>query len=133
MFRALAKLVRCWPACLLAVLILCASAGAGHAETVIFRNECRSPVTVCTSTVVRGVLRRDKVSTLNPGESTEKIKTDVTKVVTIYDAKSNRILFQESMRASKDPRYFGIVYNPRMPGRVQVVPRTKAAMSPKSP
>jgi hypothetical protein len=132
MFRLPAKLDRC-RACLLAVLVLCASAGAGQAETVIFRNECRSPVTVCTATVVRGVLRRDKVTTLNPGESTEKIKTDVDKVLTIYDAKSNRILFSGSLRASKKELYYGIAYNPRMPGRVQVLPRTKSAMSPKSP
>jgi hypothetical protein len=130
MFLATANLGS-FRACLLAVLVLCASGAAGHAETVILRNECHCPVTVCTATVVRGVLRRDKVTTLNPGESTEKIKTDVDKLLTIYDAKSNRILFRETMRSSTKPQYYGIVYSPRTPGRVHVVPRTKASMSPK--
>jgi hypothetical protein len=132
MIRVPHTLGRSFP-CLLAVAILLLVAGSGHAETVIFRNECRWPLTVCTGTVVRGVLRRDKVATLKPGESTEKIKTDVTKIITIYDAKSNRILFQETLRASKTVRYFGIIFNPKMPGRVQVSPRTKASMRPKSP
>jgi len=120
---------------LLAVLIVCLTPAVLRAETVMFRNECRSPVIVQTATLVGGVLKRDQPCLLRYGECTPKLKLTADKVVAIYDGKTNRILFRDGLKASKKPLYFSIVYDQRRPNQVQVISRAKepAAMTPSSP
>jgi hypothetical protein len=113
------SLGRCVPA-VLAGLVVCLAPAALRAQTVMFRNECRWPVIVQTSTLVKGVVRRDPPCVLRYGECTPKLKLDAVKVVTIYDGKSERVLFRDSLKPNPKPLYYSIYFNPRMPGRVWV-------------
>lgn len=119
---------------MLGVLILCLTPLTGRAQMVMFRNECRSPVVVQVTTVdKKGVIRRDAPMLLRYGDCTEKIKTDVDKVITIVDNKTNRVLFRDVLKANKKDRYFSIVFDPRQPGRVQLILRpAKEKPKPKS-
>jgi hypothetical protein len=141
------SLGRCLPP-MLGVLILCLTPLTGNAQTtpnaqktqnpqtVMLRNECRSPVVVQVTMVdKKGVIRREEPMLLRYGDCTERIKTDVDKVITIVDNKSNRVLFRDVLKANKKERYFSIIFDPRMPGRVQLVLRptkTEPPMKPKS-
>ena len=122
MIGDIGPLARCWPS-LLGVLIVCLLPTALPAQTVVFRNECKSPVIVQTTTVVRGVLVRDTPYLLRSMEATPKIALSVNKVATIYDAKSNQVLFQEVCRATRTELAYGIVIDKQRPGRVRVVTR----------
>jgi hypothetical protein len=115
-------------AALLGVLLVGLMPAAGRAEKVMFRNECRNPVVVQMATVKGGVVRRDQPILLRYGECTPKIKADIDRVVTIYDGKANRVLFQEVLKASKKEAYYSIVFDPRRPGRVQVILRPAKTM-----
>jgi hypothetical protein len=114
-------------AALFGVLLVCLAPAVARAEKVTFRNECRSPVVVQTATVDKGVLRRDEPILLQYGECTPKIKADVDRLIMIYDGKANRMLFREVLKASKKELYYSIVFDPRRPGRVQVVQRPAPA------
>jgi hypothetical protein len=127
MIRSNDRLVRLCPG-LLAGLIVCLLPAAVDAQTVQFRNETHAAVVVQTATVVRAVLIRDQPCLLRPREHTPKIKANVSKVVTIYDAKTNRVLFRDVLQATKQDLAYGIVFNPRIPGRVRVETRRPAAM-----
>lgn len=95
---------------LLAVLIPCLAPAALSAETVVFRNECRSPVVVQAASVVRGVVVREKPHLLRSGDCTPRIKLDRDKVITVYDGRPpNRVLFQGALRASTTEHYYSIV------------------------
>jgi hypothetical protein len=108
-------------AALLGVLFVCLTPAAVRAEQVMFRNECASPVVVQTATVKGGVVRRDQPILLRSGECTPKIKTDVDRLVMVYDGKANRMLFRDVLKASKKELYYSIKFDPRRPGRVQLI------------
>jgi hypothetical protein len=105
---------------LLAVLLVCLAPTLLRAETVMFRNECKGAVIVQTMTLVKGVLRRDQPSLLRYGECTPKLKLDADMVITIYDGKTNRMLFRSSLKASTKPLYYSIIWNQRLM-QVQVI------------
>jgi hypothetical protein len=116
---------------LLAVLIVGLVPMTGRAEKVMFRNECRSPVVVQIATDNKGILRKDEPILLRYGDCTAKIKTNVDRLVTIYDNKTNRVLFRDVLKANKKEQYYSIVFDPRRPGRVQLILRPAKVM-PKS-
>jgi hypothetical protein len=113
---------------LLVALIVCLLPGSLRAQTVQFRNECRSPVVVQLATVKNNVLQRDQPCLLRSTEVTTKLKADVSKIVVITDAKTNRVLFKDVLHATKKDLAYGIVFDPRFPGRVRVLPRLPGAM-----
>lgn len=85
---------------LLAVLLAGWSASPASAETLVFHNDCNTPIIVQAAGVFRGIFRRDRPYLLRPGEATPGIVLPGDKVITIYDAKMpNRILFQEALPA----------------------------------
>jgi hypothetical protein len=122
MISTLDRLARSCPS-LLAVLIVCLLPTTLPAQTVVFRNECKSPVVVQTATVVRNVLLRDSPYLLRSTEATPKIALSVNKILTVYDAKSNRVLFRDVLRATPMDLAYGIELDRNRPGSVRVVTR----------
>jgi hypothetical protein len=113
---------------LLAVALVCLLGPAVMADNVVFRNECRSSVVVQTAVVVKGVLQRDQPQLLRPGDYTEQIPTSVDRLVTIYDARSNRVLFREVLKASKVELGYSILPDPQAAGKVRLMQRNRAGM-----
>jgi hypothetical protein len=105
----------------LALLAACGLPAWAGAETVIFRNDCRVPIVVQAATVQRGMLKRDQCL-LRPGESTNKMPLDTDKIITVCDGKTGQVLFRDALRISKTPLHYSIAPDPRMPGRVRMVP-----------
>src|SRR5579883_1330325 len=102
------RLIRACPG-LLAVLIVGLAAGAASAESITFRNDCKSPVVVQAASVYRGVLRRSRPYLLRPGARSPAITLVGDKVVTIYDGKvPNRVLYQGAVPASKTNRSYRV-------------------------
>jgi hypothetical protein len=119
MIRTLPSLVRSLPG-LLAVSIVCLLPAAAEAQTVIFRNECRASVIVQTATVVKGNVVRDQPQLLRSGDYTSKIKLDTDKIVTVYDAKSNQVLFREVLKVTKMDLGYSIHPDPNAPNKVRL-------------
>ena len=92
------------------------------AVNVVFRNDCRSSVVVQTAAVVNGMAQKDQPMLLRPGDGTDKIPTDVDRIVTVYDARSNRVLFRDVLRADpKNPRGYSIQPDQQAPNKVRLV------------
>jgi hypothetical protein len=121
------RLARCCPS-LLAVLIVCLLPAGLPAQTVVFRNECKSPVVVQATTVYRNVLYRDSYL-LRSMEATPKIALTVNKILTVHDAKSNRMLFRDVLRATRVELAYGIELGNR-PGTVRVAARPADSIKP---
>src|SRR5262245_19174476 len=102
-----------------AVLIACSALGSARADTFTFRNDCRVPLVVQVSSVQRGVLKRDQ-GMLRPGESTAKLPMDSDKVVTVYDSRTNRILFRNVLKMRKAPALYSLEPDPLFPLRLRV-------------
>ncbi|MGL4554955.1 MAG: hypothetical protein ACRC33_27625 [Gemmataceae bacterium] len=85
------------------------------------RNDGRTTVVVQTATLTRGKLKSDQPIVLKPGATSEAIELDGDKMVTIYDGRSNRILFQSLQREAKGPVNLSIQPDPRTPGKVKLV------------
>lgn len=126
MIRSRERLIRPWMG-FVAVALVCLSPTAGRADNVVFRNECRTSVVVQTAVVVKGVLQPAQPQLVRPGDYTEAIPTNVDRVVTIYDARSNRVLFREVLKASKVELGYSILPDPQVPNKVRLAQR-KAAM-----
>lgn len=105
---------------LLAVAAVLAVAGGVRAETVIFRNECRTSVVVQTATVVKGMVVRDQPMLLRSGEYSTKVKTDTDKIVTVFDARSNQVLFRDTLKASGKEQGYSIQPDPKMMNKVRL-------------
>jgi hypothetical protein len=117
MIRKLDRLARLLPG-LLAVPIVCLLPTLVQAETVIFRNECRSSIVVQTSTVVKGMVQRDQPNLLRPGEYSPKINFESDKIVTVYDARTNRVLFRDVLKYTKMDLGYSIQPDPKVPNKV---------------
>ncbi len=129
MIRKLDRLVRLCPG-LLAVLIVCLLARPARAQSVVFRNECGTPVVVQTATVVKGVLVRDSPCLLRHMEATPKISLTVTRIITVHDAKTNRLLYRDVIRPSLMDAAYGIIMHPRLPGRITMATRRVQDVKP---
>lgn len=105
---------------LLAAAIVLVFAHEARSETVIFRNECRTSIVVQTATVVRGRVVRDQPMLLRSGEYTPKVKTDIDKIVTIYDARSNMVLFRDTLKASMTEQGYSIQPDPNRMGKLRL-------------
>jgi hypothetical protein len=117
----------------LAVLIVCLLPTTLPAQTVVFRNECKTPVVVQTSTVFRNTLVRDSPYPLRSMEATPRIALSVNKILTVYDPKSNQVLYRDVLRATRMDLAYGIVLDPPPPGRVRVVSRRPESIKPGKP
>lgn len=111
-------------------LMLVLGLPAFAADGMTLRNDGRTTVVVQTGTLLRGKLKSDQPVILKPGESTPDVPLDADKMVTVYDGKSNRILFQAVQRASKASVHYGIQPDPRLPGKVRLVPIRRAMGGP---
>src|SRR5215204_3111286 len=101
----------------LLAVAFCLLPGLAMADTVQFRNECKASVIVQTSTVIRGMVIRDQPSLLRPGDASPKFALKNDKIVTVYDARTNRILCREVLKASLVPVAISIEpdKDPRVP------------------
>jgi len=109
---------------LLAVALVCLLPSLARAENVVFRNDCRSSVVVQTAVVVKGVVQKDQPVLLRPGDTTDKIPTDMDRIVTVYDARSNKMLFRDVLKADpKNPRAYAILPDPQVMNKVRLVQR----------
>lgn len=122
MIRSCERLVRL-PAGWLAIALVCLSPSLARAENVVFRNECRSSVVVQTGVYVKGVFVKDNPILLRPGDSSGRIPTDVARIVIVYDARSNTVLFRDVLEADKNPRAYSIVPDPQVTNKVRFMPR----------
>ena len=115
---------------LLAVTLLCLLPALGKADNVVFRNECRVSVVVQTSTVIKGQVIRDQPRLLRPGDYTPRISLNVDRIVTVYDARTNKMIFRDVLRASKKPSAFAIQPDPNVMSKARMVPRAPSTMKP---
>lgn len=94
------------------------------ASSLTFRNECRSSLVVQTSTLVRGAMQRDQPYLVRPGETTPRLPFERDKIITVYDGRSSRVLFQGIQRHSRGPIRYSIQpdTDQRTPGKVRLVP-----------
>jgi hypothetical protein len=115
-------------AALLGVLLVCLTPVSGRAEKMMFRNEIRSPIVVQMATIEKGVYRRDKPILLRYGECTEKIKSDVDRLLMIYDGRGNRMLYRKVLKANKEEAYYSITVN--RAGQMQITLQKKKTMPP---
>lgn len=116
---------------LLAWLIVCLVPTFAPGDTITFRNDCRVALVVQAVSVQRGVLKRDQML-LKAGETTPRMALDSDKVISVYDGKTGRILFRESLKASKTALNYGIVPDPRFPNRVRMQSRPAMTDRPAS-
>jgi hypothetical protein len=95
---------------LLAVLVAgLLPAATARAESLLFRNDTNAPIVVQASCVVRGVVKRDRPHTLNPGDSTPAVQLPGNKVITVYDAKNpNVVIYQGAVAGGVVDQAFGI-------------------------
>src|SRR5947207_3287742 len=114
---------------LLAVVLVCLLPSLARAEDVVFRNECRTSIVVQTGVYVNGMLNKDQPVLLRPGEATDKIKANVERIVIVWDARTNRVLFRDVLKADRNPRTYGIQPDPQVPNKVRFVSRS-AVKSP---
>ena len=128
MIRYTERLIRPLPG-MLAVALVCLLPSLGRAENVIFRNECKASIVVQTATVVKGVVKRDQPTLLRMGECTAKIPLDVDRILTVYDARSNRVLYRDVIKASKKELGAGIAFDPQM-NKIRLIPRNPATLKP---
>src|SRR5262245_35320788 len=115
---------------LLALLVVLLAPAALAAETVTFRNDCRSAVTVQTVTVVNRTVKRDQY-TLRSKESTPKIGLDSDRVIQITDPRTGRVLLKEVLRVSKKPLAYSIALD--RTGKVRLIAIPAAGLSMKKP
>lgn len=94
------------------------------ANSLTLRNECRSSLVVQTSTLVRGAMQRDQPNLVRPGETTPKLPLERDRIITVYDGRSSRVLYQGIQRYSPVPVRYSIQPDPRTPGKVRLVPAT---------
>jgi len=128
MIRYCQRLVRPLPG-LLAVALVCLLPSLGRADNVVFRNECKASVVVQTATVVKGVVKRDQPTLLRMGECTARIPLDVDRIVTVYDARSNRVLYRDVLKASKKELGAAIAFDTRL-NKVVLVRRDPSVLKP---
>ena len=100
------------------LMLTLASAAFGH--TLTFKNEAGTTVVVQTGTLVRGKLRSDRPIVLRAGAMSAAIDLDSDKMITVYDGRSNRVLFQGLQKHSTTPLKFSI--QPAPPNKVKLVP-----------
>jgi hypothetical protein len=110
---------------LLAVLIGCLAPADLRANAATFRNDTTVPLVVQTATLEKGVLRRDQAQLVRSNESTAPIKTNVDKLLFVYDGKTNRVLYRDVLRANKKEAHYGIAVmpHPTIRGRIIMVIR----------
>jgi hypothetical protein len=114
-----------------AFIVATAWPGALQAAWLGFRNDLSAPVVIQTVTVVNGVAReRPRILLLGPGEvSIDPVIQPVHKLIVISDAKTKRVLFQETLAVTND-LFFSVQSSP--PDRAKLVP-TKMPTPPKRP
>lgn len=103
-----------------AVLIVCGLPILARAESCTFKNDCKVSLVLQIATVQRGVLKRDQ-GVLKPGETSPKMPLNTDKVISVYDAKTGRLLFRDALRISKTPLNFSMAPDPRIPARLRMV------------
>ena len=119
--------IAAWGLGMLAALLSVCFACRASAETLIFRNDCNSPIVVQAASVSRGTFVRGRPYLLRPGDESPGIALPGEKVVTIYDGKvPNRVLFQKAMPAgSLDVKFSILPDRPTPRVRIQAQPSTK--------
>ncbi len=95
-------------------------AGA-RAESLIFRNDTKTPIIVQAACVLRGVLRRDRPYLLKPGDSTPSITLPGNKVITVYDGqRPNQVIFKGAIPGGAADQSFTV--DPEPTGGVKLEP-----------
>ncbi len=116
---------------LFALLVGLSLAGASWAQTptptLTFRNDLPLPVVVQTVTVIRGAMRKDQSELLAMSETSTRMPLDGDKIITIYDGRSNKILYKNALKAGRTSLLYSITTDPRLPGKVLLAQRPVVA------
>src|SRR5262245_28663430 len=125
------RLFRMTKGLVLAFVVLAFCPGALQAAWLGFRNDLNASVIIQTVTVVNGVAReKPRVFLLAPSEvSIDPVIQPVNKLIVISDAKTKRVLFQDTIPVNAD-LFFSVQTNP--PDKAKLVP-AKMPMLPKRP
>jgi hypothetical protein len=90
-----------------------------RAETLVIRNDTSATVVVQGAYVDRGVVRRDRPMLLAPG-ATCSIVLPGNKLITVYDGKGIRTLYQGTIPASRTDQYYSAKPDSTFPGKVKL-------------
>jgi hypothetical protein len=103
-----------------ALVLMLALALPAFGQTLSFKNDAGTTVVVQTATLVRGKLKGDRPIVLRAGAFSAAIDLDSDKMITVYDGRSNRVLYQGLQKQSTTPLKFSI--QPAAPNKVKLVP-----------
>lgn len=114
-----------------ALAVLLASAGVGHAAWLGLRNDLSAPVIIQGGIVANDRIVLGRPQLLYPGEvSWESIVQPGNRIITIYDAKTRRMLYQDAIRCNGDLFYS---MQPNPPIRAKLVPAKMPKERPSRP
>jgi hypothetical protein len=100
---------------------LLVAAGPACAENIVVKNRAPVPVVVQGTTVVRGMLVRDRAHLVQSMDVTPAIVLPGNKVITIYDARNaNRILVQVPIAGGNDDVSLEVVPDPTSPTGIRL-------------
>lgn len=105
----------------IALLAVSVPSGEAPATMLSFQNDASVAVVVQTGTIQRGQVRNDQPLVLRVGNS-GRVPFSCDKLLTIYDGKSNRILYQAVVRYQGKAASFLIQRDPQKPGKVKLTP-----------
>jgi hypothetical protein len=106
-----------------AFVLMLALALPAFGQTLTFKNEAGTTVVVQTATHIRGKLKSDRPMVLRAGALSTAIDLDSDKMITVYDGRSNRVLYQGlQKRSTTTPLKFSIQTDARAPNKVKLVP-----------
>jgi hypothetical protein len=111
---------------LVALAVLGALPAAASAASIGFRNDLNVPILVQGECTVNGVTRRGQLLTIYP----RKMAWDTNlkagaRTITIYEARTNRVLFRQVIPFDGNDVTFRVVPAPgppRTPFRIQIIP-----------
>jgi hypothetical protein len=90
-----------------------------RAETLVIRNDTSATVVVQGAYVDRGVVRRDRPVLLSAG-TTCNVVLPGNKLITVYDGKGIRTLFQGTIPASRVDVYYSVKPDSTVPGKLKL-------------
>jgi hypothetical protein len=90
------------------------------ASSLHFRNDTPHAIVVQTGSLRAGRVLNDQPHPLRPG-TWSRVVLSADKSVTIYEGKSNRILYQSIVSKQSGALHFSIQPDPQHPGKVQLL------------
>jgi hypothetical protein len=93
---------------LFALFAVLALPGAGSAAWLGYRNDTKSPVIVQAASIVNNTVRLGRPHLLYSGEiAWDAVIQAGAKVITVYDAKTKRVLYKDTLTVTSD-QFFSV-------------------------